>query len=135
MLNLGTARLDHRFNDIFSLRNTLRFSHNDREHEVTAPRFNAATPGFFNRNRPKRDMTETILSNQTDLTTKFDTVGLQHTLATGIEFPERRWIEPTMPSPESPKQTLLTPTRTTAPPESASVCRLVRTAKLSAMDS
>ena len=86
LLNLGTLRLDHRFNDIFSLRNTLRFSHNDREHEVTAPRFNAATPGFFNRNRPKRDLTETILSNQTDLTTKFDTVGLQHTLVSGIEF-------------------------------------------------
>jgi catecholate siderophore receptor len=86
LLNLGTLRLDHRFNDIFSLRNTLRFSHNDREHEVTAPRFNAATPGFFNRNRPKRDLTETILSNQTDLTTKFDTVDLQHTLVTGIEF-------------------------------------------------
>ena len=57
LLNLGTLRLDHRFNDIFSLRNTMRFSHNDREHEVTAPRFNAATPGFFNRNRPKRDLT------------------------------------------------------------------------------
>ncbi|HEX2226895.1 MAG TPA: TonB-dependent receptor, partial [Candidatus Binatia bacterium] len=86
LLNLGTARLDHRFNDIFSLRNTLRFSHNDREHEVTAPRFNAATPGFFNRNRPKRDLTETILSNQTDLTAKFDTLGLKHTLVSGVEF-------------------------------------------------
>jgi catecholate siderophore receptor len=86
LLNLGTARLDHRFNEIFSLRNTLRFSHNDREHEVTAPRFNAATPGFFNRNRPKRDLTEAILSNQTDLTAKFDTLGLQHTLVTGLEF-------------------------------------------------
>jgi catecholate siderophore receptor len=86
LLNLGTAQLDHRFNDIFSLRNTLRFSHNDREHEVTAPRFNAATPGMFNRNRPKRDLTETILSNQTDLTAKFDTVGLKHTLVSGVEF-------------------------------------------------
>ena len=86
LLNLGTARLDHRFNEIFSLRNTLRFSHNDREHEVTAPRFNAATPGFFNRNRPKRDLTETILSNQTDVTAKFETLGLQHTLVTGLEF-------------------------------------------------
>ena len=78
--------MDHRFNDTFSLRNTLRYSHNDREHEVTAPRFNALTPGFFNRNRPKRDLTETILSNQTDLTAKFDTLGLQHTLVTGVEF-------------------------------------------------
>ena len=86
LLNLGTARLDHRFNDTFSLRNTLRFSHNDREHEVTAPRFNAATPGFFNRNRPKRDLIERILSNQTDLTAKFDTMGFKHTLVTGLEF-------------------------------------------------
>ncbi|MEX0803708.1 MAG: TonB-dependent siderophore receptor [Candidatus Binatia bacterium] len=86
LLNLGTARLDHRFNDQISLRNTLRYSHNDREHEVTAPRFNALTPGFFNRNRPKRDLTEAILSNQTDLTAKFDTMGFKHTLVTGIEF-------------------------------------------------
>jgi catecholate siderophore receptor len=86
LLNLGTARFDHRFNEIFSLRNILRFSHNDREHEVTAPRFNAATPGSFNRNRPKRDLTEAILSNQTDVTAKFDTLGLQHTLVTGLEF-------------------------------------------------
>jgi catecholate siderophore receptor len=86
LLNLGTARLDHRFNDTFSLRNTLRYSHNDREHEVTAPRFNAGTPGFFNRNRPKRDLTEAILSNQTDLTLKFDTMGFKHTLVTGLEF-------------------------------------------------
>jgi catecholate siderophore receptor len=86
LLNLGTARLDHRFNDTFSLRNTLRFSHNDREHEVTAPRVNALTPGFFNRNRPARDFTETILSNQTDLTAKFDTLGLKHTMVTGVEF-------------------------------------------------
>jgi catecholate siderophore receptor len=86
LLNLGTARLDHRFNDMFSIRNTLRFSHNDREHEVTAPRNTAPTPGFFNRNRPARDYTESILSNQTDLTAKFDTLGLKHTLVTGVEF-------------------------------------------------
>jgi catecholate siderophore receptor len=87
LLNVGTARFDHRFNDMFSLRNTLRYSHNDREHEVTAPRFNAATfPDLFNRNRPKRDIVEQILSNQTDLTSKFDTFGLKHTLVTGVEF-------------------------------------------------
>jgi catecholate siderophore receptor len=87
LLNVGTARLDHRFNDTFSLRNTLRYSHNDREHEVTAPRFNAATfPDFFNRNRPKRDLVEQILSNQTDLTAKFDTLGFKHSLVTGVEF-------------------------------------------------
>ena len=85
LLNLGTARLDHRFNDTFSLRNTFRYSHNDREHEVTAPRVNV-TPSLFTRNRPARDLTEGILSNQTDLTAKFDTMGLKHTLVTGLEF-------------------------------------------------
>lgn len=85
LLNLGTARLDHRFNDTFSLRNTLRYSHNDREHEVTAPRVNA-NPSLFTRNRPARDLIEAILSNQTDLTAKFDTMGFKHTLVTGLEF-------------------------------------------------
>ena len=95
LLNIGTARLDHRFNDTFSLRNTLRFSHNDREHETTAPRFNAATyPDFFNRNRPKRDIVEQILSNQADLTAKFDTFALKHTLVTGVEF-SGEWLERT----------------------------------------
>jgi catecholate siderophore receptor len=87
LLNVGTARFDHRFNDMFSVRNTLRYSHNDREHETTGPRFNAATfPDFFNRNRPARDLVEQILSNQTDLTAKFDTYGFKHTLVTGVEF-------------------------------------------------
>ena len=85
LLNVGTARLDHRFNDMFSLRNTLRFSHNDREHETTAPRVNA-DPTLFTRNRPSRNITESILSNQTDLTAKFDTFGLRHALVTGVEF-------------------------------------------------
>ena len=85
LLNLGTARFDHQFNDIFSVRNTLRYSHNDREHETTAPRVNV-NPALFTRNRPARDITEAILSNQTDLTSKFDTWGFKHTLVSGIEF-------------------------------------------------
>jgi catecholate siderophore receptor len=85
LLNVGTARFDHRFNDMFSLRNTLRYSHNDREHETTAPRVNA-DPTLFTRNRPARDLVEQILSNQTDLTAKFDTFSFKHTLVTGVEF-------------------------------------------------
>ena len=95
LLNVGTARVDHRFNDMFSLRNTLRYSHNDREHEAIAPRFNAATfPDFFNRNRPARDIVEQIVSNQTDLTGRFDTFSLKHTLVTGVEF-SGEWLDRT----------------------------------------
>ena len=83
-VNIGTARLDHRFNDMFNLRNTLRFSHVDRDSAVTNP--TAVLPDTLNRSRPQRDTQESILDNQTDLTAKFDTFGFGHTATTGIEL-------------------------------------------------
>jgi catecholate siderophore receptor len=82
-VNIGTLRLDHRFNDIFNLRNTLRYSHVDRDSEVTNA--TAVLPNTLNRSRPQRDTQESILSNQTDLTAKFDTFGFGHTATTGVE--------------------------------------------------
>ena len=83
--NIGTAKLDHRFNDQLSLRNTLRFSHVHREVAPTVPQLVAGT-ATINRSRPIRDTKELIVSNQTDLTAKFDTFGLKHSLTTGIEL-------------------------------------------------
>lgn len=83
LVNIGTLRLDHRFNDIFNLRNTLRYSHVDRDSAVTNP--TAVLPNTLNRSRPQRDTQESILSNQTDLTAKFDTYGFKHTATTGLE--------------------------------------------------
>jgi catecholate siderophore receptor len=93
LVNIGTLRLDHRFNDQLSLRNTLRYSRTDRESAVTAPRI-AGTPTpdtplssiVVNRGRPTRESTEDIIDNQTDLTAKFETFGLKHTLVTGLEI-------------------------------------------------
>jgi len=82
--NIGTTRLDHRFNDVFNLRNTLRYSSVDRDSAVTNP--TAVLPNTLNRSRPQRDTWETILDNQTDLTAKFDTFGFGHTATTGIEL-------------------------------------------------
>jgi catecholate siderophore receptor len=82
--NIGTARLDHRFNDNFSLRNTLRFSHVHREVAPTLPQL--LPDGItVNRSRPERDTKEQILSNQTDVTARFETFGLRHALTTGVE--------------------------------------------------
>jgi catecholate siderophore receptor len=92
--NIGTARLDHRFNDRLSLRNTLRFSHVNREAVPSIPQLLCAAPANcgagaiitgVNRSRPQRDTQEAILSNQTDLTARFDTWNFKHTLTTGIE--------------------------------------------------
>lgn len=84
LANIATLRLDHRFNDLFNLRNTLRFSHVDRDSAVTNA--TAVLPNTINRSRPQRDTQESILSNQTDLTAKFDTFGLKHTATSGLEL-------------------------------------------------
>jgi catecholate siderophore receptor len=84
LTNIGTARLDHRFSDQLSLRNTIRFSHVDREVTPSIPQLDLATL-TVNRSRPRRDTQESILSNQTDLTAKFDTYSFKHTLTTGME--------------------------------------------------
>ena len=81
-VNIGTLRVNHQFNDMFSLHNTLRYSNVDRESAVTNP---TAVPPNLNRMRPQRDTQESILSNQTDLTAKFSTYGLNHTVTTGLE--------------------------------------------------
>ena len=82
--NIGTARLDHRFSDQLNLRHTLRFSHVHREVAPTLPQLVAGTT-TINRSRPERDTKEFILSNQTDVTARFDTLGLKHALTTGVE--------------------------------------------------
>jgi catecholate siderophore receptor len=95
--NIGTAKLDHRFSDQLSVRNTLRYSHVDRQSQPTHPVTictvvtDCTLPGSvlspnINRTRNERDSQESILSNQTDLTAKFDTYSLKHTLTTGMEF-------------------------------------------------
>ncbi len=83
-LNVGTARLDHRFNDMFNVRSTTRYSYVDRDSAVTNP--TAILPNTLNRSRPERDTQETIFSNQTDLTARFDTWGMKHTATTGLEL-------------------------------------------------
>jgi len=107
-VNVGTLRFDHRFNDIFNLRNTLRYSHVDRDSAVTNA--TAVLPNTLNRSRPQRDTQESILGNQTDLIAKFDTFGFGHTATTGVEvsretFDLIRWNsagpETTIENPDS----------------------------------
>jgi catecholate siderophore receptor len=93
LLNTFTARLDHRFNEQLSLRNTLRYSRTDRQAEVTTLNIlGTPTPDTppssiqVNRGtRPGRDTEESILSDQVDLTVRFHTLAFKHTLSTGLE--------------------------------------------------
>ena len=103
--NIGTGIINHAFNDQISLRNVLRYSHIDRHADPSIPAVTcsnvtcngpAAIVTGVTRSRPERDTQESILSNQMDLTAKFDTYGFKHVLTTGLEvgretFDQLRW--------------------------------------------
>jgi catecholate siderophore receptor len=92
-VNIGTLRLDHRFNDQLSLRNMFRYSRVDREAFPSPPRI-SGTPALGTPlsqiivapAHPGRDTTEDIIDNQTDFTARFDTFSFKHTLVTGFEI-------------------------------------------------
>ena len=103
--NIGTGIINHAFNDQISLRNVLRYSHIDRHADPSIPAVTcsnvtcngpAAIVTGVTRSRPERDTQESILSNQLDLTAKFDTYSFKHILTTGLEvgretFDQLRW--------------------------------------------
>jgi catecholate siderophore receptor len=84
---LPTGKVEHDFNDTFSLRNLTRYGRTDRDSVITAPRFvNANLSDTINRQIQSRDQEDTIVANQTDLTSRFETFKIDHALVTGLEF-------------------------------------------------
>lgn len=100
--NIGTFRIDHRFSDTVSIRNTLRVANYQRQSESTIPSIaataangapvTAATPPELllvtrahDGNRT-RDNDDDAIINQTDVIWKFDGLGMKHQLLTGLEL-------------------------------------------------
>lgn len=96
--NITTLKLSHEFDSGFKLTNATRYIDNQRYAAPTPPRGLATAAGTtpIPVGYPVDQMTltqehwntqtnDTLLLNQTDLVGKFDTWGLTHTLATGIE--------------------------------------------------
>lgn len=88
--DLGTALLEHDFNDEVSLRNLFRMGLTTRDSVITAPRFLNTTSTTINRQIQSRDQVDTVLANQTDLTTRFEIDQLEHTMVSGLEFAAER---------------------------------------------
>ena len=103
--NIFTLRVDHRFNDLVSLRNTFRASDYKRKSESTiaqslvdstgAP-LSTSTPlsrlmavRNHDGNRT-RDNDDSAIINQTDLTWKFSAGGMKHQLVTGLELSQEK---------------------------------------------
>ena len=128
--NITTLKVEHEFNKAVSLRNVTRWARYNRQSESTIAQgvrntdvngnpVTGATPDSLlvvvrnhDSNRT-RDNADTALINQTDLTWKFDTGGIKHTLLTGLELSREklnRWnytldADPTQAGAQAPSVT------------------------------
>jgi catecholate siderophore receptor len=91
-----TIKIDHDFNEQVSLQNLARYSEVDRLTVVSAAHVNTAglPAGSYRPAGPQgygRDYTTQMAINQTNVTWRFDTAGLAHTLVTGAEFSKEKY--------------------------------------------
>ncbi|MFN4282190.1 MAG: TonB-dependent receptor [Alphaproteobacteria bacterium] len=84
-VDLVTAEFNHRFDEMFSVRNMTRLGRSAHDYIVSTPTGVNFGAGTINPGSHNRDALDTIMINQTDLTTKFATGSYDHTLVTGIE--------------------------------------------------
>jgi catecholate siderophore receptor len=100
-VDIGTARIERRFSDHFSLTSSLRYGHYGFEYLLSAPHLDddytepppEGTPLSqiaIYRDQPSSAGTEEELIDSTNLTCRFDTAGISHTLITGIELSRER---------------------------------------------
>jgi catecholate siderophore receptor len=79
--DLGTVQVEHDLTPAFTVRNLTRFGRTYRDSVITPPRFLDTTSTIIRRTDVKsRDQHDGILANQTNLTGRFDTRALAHTI-------------------------------------------------------
>jgi catecholate siderophore receptor len=92
--NIGTARFKHDFNPNLAISDTLRYARYEFDYQSTMPNFGANVPTadtpldeiLVGRDAPGSSGTQTNLTNQTDLTARFNTGAISHALFAGLEF-------------------------------------------------
>jgi catecholate siderophore receptor len=84
-VDIGTVKLEHDFNEKFSLRDQIRYANYARDFRITEPKTNASPVLDVTRNELAGSSVETFFQNQVDFTAKFDTGFIEHTLVTGVE--------------------------------------------------
>ena len=89
--DVATLKLEHDFSDDFQLQNLIRYSHLHRDTVISASHVNqkGLPPGRYLPAGPQaygRDSKTRMWINQTNLTGRFDTFGLAHTLIGGFEL-------------------------------------------------
>jgi catecholate siderophore receptor len=102
-IDMLTLRFEHDFSDATSIRNTARYGRSDQERVLTAPlqapNVSATEPPStwtLGRNRQASYRENEILTNQTNVNTRFNTGNIQHELSTGVEFIYEKQFTPTI---------------------------------------
>jgi len=84
--DIATVSMQHKFNEGLNLRNITRFGRSTRDSVVTAPRSAGDATTDISQAIKTRDSEDTIAANVTDLTVRFDTGKVAHSLVTGLEL-------------------------------------------------
>jgi catecholate siderophore receptor len=111
--DIGTAKVEHDVNKHVVFRDQIRYAHYVRDALITEAQL-ATTPATpldmaqITRHEIGVNSTETYLDDQADLTARFETGPIRHTLTTGIEA-GRETSDPTRPTFTAPNTSLLNP--------------------------
>jgi catecholate siderophore receptor len=90
-VNVGTIKVDHTFNDDFSIREQVRYANYSRDFRITEPDITNSLPVpspsdiAVERNEIGGHSRETMLWDQVDAKAQFDTGFINHTLVAGVE--------------------------------------------------
>lgn len=109
---VGTFRAEHDVNQRISLRNQLRYGENEQFMIVTPPRGPDVAADSVRHNPNLRDSLNRVVANQTDLTTRFNTGGIEHSLVLGVEISRETYNTQAWSfEPEPPTDSLFNPNR------------------------
>jgi catecholate siderophore receptor len=108
--DLATADVAHDFGRTTIVRNLTRWGRNVRDSVITAPRFLAVnTSTAINRQLQSRDMTDEIVANQTNLTSRLLAGSVGHAITAGMEFSSESSVNYARIGPAAPTADLYRP--------------------------
>jgi catecholate siderophore receptor len=108
--DVSTVQVDHTFSDRMTLRNVSRYGRNVRDSVITAPRFAAVnTSTAINRQLQSRDMTDTIVANNTNTMARFASGSLLHAISAGLELSRETSENFARTGPAAPQADLFNP--------------------------
>jgi catecholate siderophore receptor len=83
---ISTAEVVHDFNDALTLRSVARHGRATRDSIISSPRFVSDSGTAINHQLQSRDLTDTILAQQNDLSFRLETGAVAHDLTAGTEI-------------------------------------------------